>query len=176
MVNEARCGRLHIYAGDGKGKTTAAVGLAVRAAGQGLRVLFVQFLKGRPTGEQAALVALGVEWLRAEAGEKFLFQMTGPERSDYLNAQRQCFLEAVSRAGAYDLLIMDEGLDAAAVGVFSEEELLRFVRERPMGLELVLTGRNPGATLVAAADYYSRIEKEKHPYDQGQEARPGIEY
>lgn len=171
-----RKGLLHLYAGDGKGKTTAAVGMAVRAAGQGLRVFFMQFLKGRDTGELEGLRRLGIEWIRAGDSEKFLFQMTTEEKAVYLAGQRRSFLEAAGRAGAYDLLILDEGLDAMRAGVFSEQELLEWIDGRPPGLELVLTGREPTQALVDRADYYSRIEKEKHPWDQGLQARRGIEY
>lgn len=177
MGKEQLCqGLVHLYAGDGKGKTTAAVGMAVRAAGQGLRVLFVQFLKGRDTGELEGLGRLGVEWIRSADSERFFFQMPPEEKAVYLAGQRRIFLEAAGRAGDFDLLILDEGLDAMAVGAFSEGELLKWMDGRPPGLELVLTGRNPTRGLVGRADYYSRIEKEKHPWDRGVQARRGIEY
>ncbi len=166
---------LHIYAGDGKGKTTAAVGLAVRAAGQGLRVLFVQFLKGMPTGELESLRRLGLPCMWADAGEKFLFQMQEAERAAYLAKQRQCFRKAVDAAADYDMVVLDEGLDAMAAGAFTDEELLEEI-EAKGDLEWILTGRSPAKRLADRADYYSHIQSVKHPYKKGAAARRGIEY
>lgn len=166
---------LHIYTGDGKGKTTAAVGLAVRAAGQGLRVLFVQFLKGMPTGELESLRRLGVGCLRAGAGEKFLFQMQPAERAAYLAKQRQCFRRCLEAAADYDMVILDEGLDAMTAGAFTDGELLERI-EVCGQVEWVLTGRGPTEKLTEKADYYSRIQGVKHPYAKGAAPRKGIEY
>ena len=169
-------GYVHLYEGDGKGKTTAAIGLAVRAAGQGMRVLFVQFLKGRDTGELSSLRRLGIAVLRGAESDHFLFQMEEGEKSAYLSGQRRCFLDSIRVAETYDLVVLDEVLDAVHAGAVSDGELLQWLRCRPAGLEVVLTGRNPSGELQRAADYYTYMEKRKHPFDRGATARKGVEY
>jgi cob(I)alamin adenosyltransferase len=169
-------GLTHIYTGHGKGKTTAAVGLAVRAAGDGLRVLFVQFLKGRATGELGPLKSLGVDVVRSPGVKKFIPDMTQQEREECGVAQHTCLNAAIDSAARYDLIILDEAFGAAETGMIDIDALAEFVKHKPDSLELVLTGRGAPQRLIELADYVSEIKAVKHPYDRGITARKGIEY
>ena len=167
---------LHLYTGDGKGKTSAAIGLCVRARGAGLRVLFAQFLKGMETSELIPLEQLGVVVVREAPSHKFLFQMDEAEQDAYRTAQHESFRALCERAGDFDLMVLDEALDAVSCGIIPEAELLAFIDDRPAGLELVLTGRGPSPALRERADYHSDLHAVRHPYQQGVTARRGIEY
>lgn len=172
-------GLVHLYHGDGKGKTTASMGLALRAAGRGNRVLIVQFLKERPTGEVLALEGLpGVRVLRGKSSGKFFYQMDEGEREETHRRQQALFSEAVQAAqeGRCDLLVLDEALDACNMGLIDSTALCLFLRNKPAAVEIVLTGRNPAEELIDIADYVSFIQKQKHPYEAGVKAREGIEY
>ena len=172
-------GLVHLYHGNGKGKTSAAMGLALRAAGRGRRVLVVQFLKGRPSGEVMALEKMdAVRVLRGKTNQKFVFQMDEVERACERETQQSLFDRAARAAGSgeYGLLVLDEVVDACNTGMVDQATLLAFLQARPQELEVVMTGREPARKLRAAADYISKIEKEKHPYDQGVPAREGVEY
>lgn len=172
-------GMVHLYHGDGKGKTTAAMGLALRATGRKKQVLVVQFLKQRPTGEVLVLETLpGVRVLRGKSCGKFLSQMNEQERADTEKCQMDMLSQAMQagNGGTCDLLVLDEVLDACNAGLIDPEELCGFLHNRPAGLEVVLTGRNPGGALLELADYISHVQKQKHPYEQGISAREGIEF
>lgn len=169
-------GLCHIYTGDGKGKTTAAVGLAVRAAGSGLKVFFVQFLKGRPTGEIRPLELLGIETVRSEGVVKFIPEMTPEEKAACVKAQQGCWEAAREAAGSCDLLILDEVIAAATMGMITIGELCEFIINRPEGLELVLTGRDAPPELLELADYITEMHAVRHPFENGADARRGIEY
>lgn len=169
-------GLTHIYTGDGKGKTSAAVGLAVRAAGSGLRVLFVQFLKGRTTGEISSLERLGVRTVRSRQVTKFIPYMNEQERDECRIAQQECLREAQMGLAVFDVVILDEALGAAQTGMIDISALEDMVKNKPAGVELVLTGRDAPDSLMALADYVSEIKAIKHPYDKGVQARKGIEY
>ena len=171
-------GLIHLYCGDGKGKTTASLGLALRCAGRGGRVLFSQFLKGRPTGELTSLQKIpAITVLRGKAILKFTFQMTDDEKRETKEAQTALFHEvcAFCRDQKPDLVVCDELIGASALGLVPEAEVLRFLQEKPEKTEVVLTGRNPSPALVDLADYVSEIKKIKHPFDRGIPAREGIE-
>lgn len=173
-------GLIHIYTGDGKGKTTAAIGLGVRACGRGMRVLMVQFLKGMPTGETLSLKALepGFVLYRGTRTTKFTWEMSEEEK-DQAAAEQQSILEFAQKAvakGECDLLILDEVLGAVSSGMLEMKRLLEFVNGKPDGLEMVLTGRGAPQELVALADYVSQIHSVKHPSDKGISGRKGIEF
>ena len=171
-------GLIHIYCGDGKGKTTAAVGLTVRCAGRGGRVLFIQFLKERETGELRILSSLpNVEIRRGKGSKKFTFQMSEAELAEAKKRQESLFHGAVETClhEKPDLLVFDEILGACTTELLDEAEILSFLQNKPVGTEVVLTGRNPSAALIEAADYVSEIKKIKHPFDINIPARPGIE-
>lgn len=169
-------GCVHIYTGDGKGKTTASAGLAVRAAGSGMKVLFAQFLKGMPTGETEPLKKLGITVIRTDNVKKFIPYMTGEEREDCRISQKKCFEQAKNLAGSLDMLVLDEVIGAVNTGMLDLNDLLVLIKNRPENLEIVMTGREPPKVLIELADYVSEIKSVKHPYEKGIKARKGIEY
>lgn len=173
-------GFVHIYTGDGKGKTTAAIGLGVRACGRGMKVLMVQFLKSTPTGEMYSLKSLEPNFrlCRGTESKKFTWQMGEEEKAQAAAEQKDMFNNAVNAAmnGECDLLILDEILGAISSGMFDKERLVSFIKNKPDGLELVLTGRNADNDLIGLADYVSEIRAVKHPAEKGINARKGIEY
>lgn len=170
-------GLIHIYCGDGKGKTTSAVGLAVRSAGAGKRVLFVQFLKNGTSSEIDYLRKSGsVEVLYCRTIPGFFSRMTEEEKAIAKKDYSLLFDQAVGQAEAFDLLVFDEMIATCNLGIVSLDKILDFLDHKPQDLEVVLTGRNPDKALIERADYVSEIRKVKHPYDQGITARKGIEY
>ncbi|MCI8637785.1 MAG: cob(I)yrinic acid a,c-diamide adenosyltransferase [Coprococcus sp.] len=176
---EENKGLLHIYCGDGKGKTTAAIGLAVRAAGSGMNVLFARFLKNENSGELKILDAIPrIEVLRPEKSFGFYQTLDEEERRELHRVYGELWKTVMEKAGAgsYDMLVLDEFAAAYRYGLFDREDALRFLKERPSRLEAVLTGRDPAAELLLIADYVSDIRKEKHPFDRGMMARKGIEF
>ena len=171
-------GLIHSYCGDGKGKTTAALGLAVRCAGHGNHVLIVQFLKSRPTGELKSLALLPtIEVMRGKETKKFTFQMNDEEKAQVKGENLSLFdkVKQKCRDEHIDLLILDEVIGAINTGVFDKDILVDFLKGKPAVLEVVLTGRNPASELVELADYVSEICKRKHPYEKGIGARTGVE-
>ena len=177
----AKKGLLHIYTGEGKGKTTASIGLAVRAAGSGLRVLFVQFFKedSAHSGEKEVFrsAGLGIELVRSNCRHPmFTKEKTDLERLKSTVAVT--FKEATEKAasGGYGLLVLDEVISAINGGWLSLGDVIAFLEKRPEGLEVVLTGRNAPVELVKMADYVTEMLKIKHPFDAGVQARKGIEF
>ncbi len=171
-------GLIHIYCGDGKGKTTAAIGLAVRCSGHGNHVLLVQFLKSRLTGELNTLALLpNIEIMRGKETKKFTFQMNEEEKAQVKNEHLTLFSKVKQKCldERVDLLILDEVIGACNTGVFDKAFLIDFLRHKPPKMEVVLTGRNPAPELVELADYVSEICKRKHPFEKGIPARTGIE-
>lgn len=171
-----RHGLVHIYTGDGKGKTTAAIGLSVRARGAGFRVLFAQFMKGRDTAELAPMRQLGIEIHRTSELTKFLPAMSEEERHAYSDSQRCSLQYARENAARFDLIVLDEIVSAITTDMVELDDVVSFLTEKPKELEVVLTGRDAPEAIRAVADYISTISAEKHPYDAGILARPGIEY
>lgn len=171
-------GYVHLYVGDGKGKTTAAVGLAVRALGQGKRVLFCQFLKGRETGEVGPLRQLGAQVLRAKHGAKFTFQMSPGELEEARALHRLCLSEAAGliQAGGLDLVVLDEVVDAVNAQLIDLAELASLIQSRPPQTEIVLSGRNPHPDIVSLSDYHTEFVCRAHPYQKGVAAREGVEF
>lgn len=179
VTTEAAVGLIHLYCGTGKGKTTASVGLIARAAGHGRRVLLVQFLKDGHSGEIESLRLLpGVRILAGQVTTKFTYQMDGEEKTATRTLHEAFLHQAVesARTGSIDLLVLDEVLGAINTGLLPHEEVLDFLRTKPSGLEVVLTGRDPTSQLLALADYISEIQCVRHPYQRGICAREGIEY
>ena len=168
---------IHVYTGDGKGKTTAAVGLAVRAAGSGRKVVFAQFIKSMPSAELEPLEKLGVTVIRSRTRFGFTFQMDTATKELCGKEQRRILDDAaaaVRREGAA-LLVLDEVLDALGAAMLEEDILRDLIRTLNLDCELVLTGRPVPDWLADAADYHSHIKKIKHPFDRGVKARDGIE-
>ncbi len=172
-------GCIHIYCGDGKGKTSAAIGLAVRAAGRGRRILIARFLKTDDSGEVPALCQIpGIQILPCGRSFGFTFRMTKEQRQEAAAYYRQQFQRACRETleGDYDVMILDEILTACNSHMVEETELLRFLKQKPSRLEIVLTGRDPSPALLELADYVSEIQMRKHPFTAGVPAREGIEY
>ena len=170
-------GLIHIYCGDGKGKTTASLGLSLRAAGAGMRVLYVQFFKDGSSSEFRLLEREGnVTFLRPEKAFGFFRTLSEAQRREAREFYTGHFRAAAAMAADYDLLVLDEIMSACSTGVVPEEEVLAFLGSKPEGLEVVLTGRNPSEALCQTADYITEMRKVKHPFDQGIPARKGIEF
>jgi cob(I)alamin adenosyltransferase len=172
-------GMVHIYHGDGKGKTTAAVGLAVRFAGGGGSVLVSQFLKNGTSGELNGLRQMsGVEVLSCTQNLGFVFKMDEQQKLAAKKIWQQYFsrIREIVNTGEYQLLILDEILDAVNCEMISLANLIEFLKQRPKNLEVVLTGRNPSEQLLEMADYVTEMKNEKHPYARGIKARKGVEY
>lgn len=167
-------GLVHLYWGSGKGKTTAAMGLALRALGAGRRVVIVQFLKGAETGEVPLLRRLGATVLRGKAGQKFVFQMDGEEKAETRRLQTENLRAALALPA--DLLILDEACAAWQLGMVDGELLRAAVEHKPAAQELVLTGREPADWMLAAADYSTEMNCRRHPYERGIAARKGVEF
>ncbi len=170
-------GLVHIYCGDGKGKTTAAAGLAVRAAGAGKKVLFVQFFKDGTSSECDVLGKLDNITITVCHKHYGLFKRMSEEEKRNAAEDYGALLEkAISAAPSFDLLVLDEAVSACNHGTVSEERLAAFIETRPETLEVVLTGRSPSERLLSLADYVTEMIKIKHPFDEGVPARKGIEY
>lgn len=173
---EKQKGLIHIYCGDGKGKTSAAMGLALRAVGTGRKVLLFQFLKANTSGEIGVLSDISnVRVLKGPDKMKFTVNMTPEEKKRLTQYNIEIFEDIKKMAAQYDILILDEIVYAVAGGFFPEDLLLDFLQNKPFTLEVVMTGQNPGQKLVEISDYVSEIKKIKHPYDAGIRARKGIE-
>lgn len=170
-------GLVHIYCGDGKGKTTASVGLAVRAAGAGKRVLFIQFYKDGSSSEIGVLKSIpGITVRVCPTKYGFYKRMTPEQRAQAAADYTSLLRGALAEAENADLLILDESISACNHGSIPEAELIGFLKNRHSGLEVVLTGRAPSPALQEQADYITCMTKEKHPFDRGIGARKGIEF
>lgn len=170
-------GLIHLYCGDGKGKTTAALGLALRAAGAGKQVVFTQFFKDGSSSEVEPLAALpGVLVFHADTVRGFYRNMTSSQREQAGKDYTALFRRVTQAAREADLLILDEIVSACNRGVVPEKLVTDFLREKPARLEVVLTGRNPSAALLELADYITEMRKLRHPFDRGIGARKGIEF
>lgn len=170
---------VHLYCGDGKGKTTAAVGLAVRAAGDGFRVIFAQFMKASESGEINVLNSLeNVEVMRAEAQDKFTFNMNEEERRMAAEENARLLHRAETAAEEVKpfLVVLDEVVEAVYNDMITDEELREFIEKNREKYEIVITGGTPEVWMIDLADYVTDLQKIKHPFDNGQEARKGIEY
>lgn len=199
MIRSRKCVEarmIHLYTGDGKGKTTAAVGLAVRAAGSGMRVIFSQFMKGNDTGELHALRQIpNVQIIRSPKQFGFYKTLTEEEKAELAGIHDEILdrlIDAVQKQEC-DMVILDEITYPVNWGLLSVQKLKQLLflagaeaPEDPSGKarllgadqmpELVLTGRNPAALLSDSADYVTEMRAVRHPYEKGIAARKGIEY
>jgi len=174
-----RKGLIHVYTGDGKGKTTAALGLILRASGYGMRTILVQFLKGRDTGEILALENLSsVTVLRYTKDFGFYKYTSEQDRAEMVRQNNENLAEAyrLVTKGVCDLLVLDEICAAYNNGALDTALADNLILNKPFGLELVLTGRNAPPHFMEAADYITEFINRKHPYDSGISAREGIEF
>lgn len=167
-------GLVHIYTGDGKGKTTASVGLAVRCRGYGKKVRIFQFLKSMRSGELTSLEKLGIDVIKVSANDKFYYNMTESERKNTSDCIKETIKHIYDKK--CDLLILDEIICVFDLSIIDREELLSIIKSKPETCELVLTGRNMPEFFTEFADYVSEIRCIKHPYEKGVDARESIEY
>jgi cob(I)alamin adenosyltransferase len=168
---------VQIFTGDGKGKTTAAIGAVIRALGHGLRVYVAFFMKGDyPYGERSILSQLPNVTMASFGSRGFIDPANiKPEEKEQAKRALAAVRE-VMLSGSYDLVVLDEVNLAAAWNLVELDEVLRLIDEKPEGVELILTGRRADSKLVKAADLVTEMLKIKHPYDEGVAAREGIEY
>jgi len=181
---------IHLYTGDGKGKTTAAIGLAVRAAGNGMNVIFSQFMKGNDTGELHALRQLtNVRILRSDRDFGFYRSMTEADKTALTAIHDQILDELISAAetGQAQILILDEITYPVQWNLLDADKLRRLLAcagghgtptATPQNFlpEIILTGRNPADFLTDAADYITEMRAVRHPFEKGVMARKGVEY
>lgn len=171
-------GLIHIYEGDGKGKTSAGIGLSVRCAGSGQKVLYTQFLKDDKSSELKVLEQIeGIHVVHCEKDFGFIFTLSPGGKEDarafYTEHFRKISKMAVEEGCR--LLVMDEMIATYNLNMVDQQEVLEFLKNKPEELEVVMTGRDPAEELVELADYVSRVTKIKHPFDKGVAARVGIE-
>ena len=167
-------GYVQVYTGDGKGKTTAALGLALRAAGAGLRVFIAQFVKGMEYSELRALERFDEIEVRRYGRDCFIHREPEPED---IEAARAGLAEAREEllSGRWDVVILDEANIATYFELFPAEELLALIAERPEGVELIITGRRADPRVIEVADLVTEMREIKHYYEQGVLCRKGIE-
>lgn len=171
-------GLTHIYCGDGKGKTTAAMGLALRAIENNFKVVIAQFLK---SGKSSEIILLkkypNVRFFSYEKLNKFTNCMNETELSECKNANNEILNEVINlcNSDACDVLILDEIIACMNKELLDVNKLYDFIKNRPSNIEVVMTGRNPQEKFIELADYVSEIRKIKHPYDKGINARLGID-
>jgi len=176
-MGERTLGKVHVVTGPGKGKTTAAFGLALRAAGHGLRVCIVQFMKsGMTTGEVLAVERVpNIQVYQYGTG-----RFVDPKK--LTQGDRRCAKDAMARVrellekGSCDVLIMDEVNLASSFGLLDSEDVVAMLKSRKPGIEVVLTGRSAPKEFVDYADYVSYIDDRKHPFKEGEQAREGVEW
>lgn len=167
-------GMVHIYTGDGKGKTSSAMGLAIRCAGHGKKVTVYQFLKATPSGELDSLEKLGIDVVRVNTCEKFYYNMNDNEKHTTKQETEKAITSLFSEF--CDLLILDEILCAVNNGIIHVDIIKNIIKNKHENTELVLTGRNVPEELLEYADYVSEIMCIKHPYAKGIDARCGIDF
>lgn len=171
-------GLIHIYCGDGKGKTTAATGLAVRAAGAKKKVVFAQFMKDGSSSEIGMLKELeGVEIYVCSTCYGFFQNLDEGQKVIACRSYSELFSKVRERVKAdADVLVLDEAMAACKHWAIKETELIEFLKAKPNELEVILTGRDPSKELMEISDYITEMKKVKHPFDDGITARHGIEF
>lgn len=169
----------HIYCGNGKGKTTAALGLAIRGAGHGMKVCIFQFLKSSDTSELKPLEKTdGISVIRSTENFGFTFQMSDEEKQRVSRIHNEMLLKAkaLTETKGADMLIFDELLDAYNLNLLDRNLADEICLRHYDTIEIIITGRDSENKFLASADYVSEIKAIKHPYEKGITARPGIEY
>lgn len=174
MAEKTTRGIIQIYTGDGKGKTTAALGLAMRAAGRGLKIAFIQFLKGEPYGEHLFVSRYHpFNIVQISVGNSF----TKPREQLLQEAQETLtYAEEEMLSGKYNLVILDEIFVALHQKLITTEQVMGLLDKKPASVDLVLTGRNAPPQIIERANLVTEMRMIKHPYNEGISARLGIEY
>lgn len=168
-------GLIHIYCGDGKGKTTASIGLAIRAAGAGMKVCFVQFMKGGDTAELETLNLISnITVKRCNRAYGFVKNMSEEDKTDISACHNELLKYAFE--GGFDLIVLDEFNSAYGYGLMDKALAEKLILNGKEKAEIALTGRKPAEIFLKSADYISEICCVKHPYQNGITARRGIEY
>jgi cob(I)alamin adenosyltransferase len=176
-MNKLDCGFIQIYTGNGKGKSTAAIGQAVRAAGYGLKTYIAQFMKEYPYNELNSLKHLS-DWITIEqfGGDDFVYKKELPGKKELEKASKA--LESSKNkmlSGDYDLIILDEVIVAIYFKLLQTDELIDFIKQKPENVELILTGRYCPDKLIELADLVTEMKEVKHYYQKGVKSRRGIE-
>ncbi|RLI18815.1 cob(I)yrinic acid a,c-diamide adenosyltransferase [Candidatus Bathyarchaeota archaeon] len=170
-------GLVQVYTGNGKGKTTAAFGLALRAIGRGLKVYVIQFIKGGfDYGELYIADKLPNLKLKAFGRGKFVTEKPAEKEDVKLAEEALALAEKVIKSGEYDIVILDEVNVALDLKLIKTEKVVELMKSKPRHVELVLTGRYAPAEIVEIADLVTEMKEIKHPFSKGQQARKGIEY
>lgn len=171
-------GLTHIIYGDGKGKTTSAVGCALRAAGSGMKTVLVSLMKDGTSAENEPLKNAGIKVLHCDKYYGFTFELTDDEKNELIACNNRLLTEAfeLAQQDKADMLVIDEFFCAYECGLLDKALAEKIVFEKPAEVELVLTGHNVEQKFLDAADYITRVENERHPYEKGVPARKGIEY
>ncbi|HEX58691.1 MAG TPA: cob(I)yrinic acid a,c-diamide adenosyltransferase [Methanomicrobia archaeon] len=170
-------GCVHVYTGDGKGKTSAALGLALRAIGHGMRVFMVQFIKGIENQEYGEIIAAQriKNFTVVQFGAGFVGRHA--KEVDKLSARYGLkYAKEAMKSGRYDVVILDEINMAVYYGLVDEEAVVELIKSKPEGVELVLTGRYASPKIMELSDYVTEMRMVKHPFEKGLAARKGIEY
>jgi cob(I)alamin adenosyltransferase len=171
-------GLIHIYTGNGKGKTTAAVGVSLRAKSRGMRTLFAQFFKEKGSDATMSLLQdIGVETI-VFTGVKSPFFNPDMDRSRIRDEVKKALarIEEIFSEDRFDIIVLDEFICLISEGVLTEEEALEFLKKKPNKLEVVLTGKGATEGIIEFADYVTYMKKIKHPYEKKLAARKGIEF
>ena len=169
-------GYIHVYTGPGKGKTTAAIGLGIRAAGAGMKIHMVQFMKGRRYSEIDTIEKIKNFTITQHGRDEFVSKEK-PEQVDIDLAQEGFkYSKEIVNNGKYDMIILDEINVAVDYNLISLKEITKLIEEKPEKLELILTGRYAHPEIVRYADLVTEMLEIKHPYQQGVEARKGIDF
>jgi cob(I)alamin adenosyltransferase len=177
MSDSEELGRVLLFTGDGKGKTTAALGLALRACGHGMRVLMLQLIKARPTGEVTAAKQLA-SFEIVQTGRGFVVPPSDPRFEEHRRAAQAGMEKAAQTltSGRYDVLILDEVCTAVSLSLVDEKSVADLAAKRPPAVTLVLTGRGATPGLLALADTVTEMRCVKHGFESGRKAQKGVEF
>jgi cob(I)alamin adenosyltransferase len=170
-------GLVQVYTGDGKGKTSAALGLALRAVGRGLKIYIIQFIKGGfDYGELYVVPQLSNLELKAFGRGRFITEKPPKEEDVRLAREAFEFAKKIVVGGEYDVVVLDEVNVALGLKLIDMDDVVRLVKSKPKHVELVLTGRNAPAEIIELADLVTEMKEVKHPFRKGVPPRKGIEY
>lgn len=170
-------GLIHIYCGNGKGKTTASIGLAIRCAGASKKVCYAHFLKGNDTSEDRLLSSIeNITLFKLGKHFGFFNTLNSNEKTELISKHDKILDELTVLANSVDMIVLDEIVSAYNLNAITQSKVDNFIANKPTRLELVLTGRDPSPAWIELASYVSEINPVKHPFDDGVTARLGIEY
>jgi len=170
-------GMIHCYTGDGKGKTTAAIGLGIRAIGAGKKVLMIQFLKDGKSSEIGFLQKYALNFkIKSFGSNEFILNKKGSKKDFELCKNAMQAWEQAMQSHMFDVIILDELNIAIDFELVAEKQVIDLLKKKPGDLEIIITGRNASDTIIKKADLVTRMEEVKHYYEKGISARKGIEF